>query len=118
SRLNQIVIRNSVNPIPLVETERLILRAFRPDDASDVQRLAGDRLVADTTLNVPHPYLDGMADEWISRHQPAFAQGSGVTFAITSKVDGSLIGAMSLMGMAPGHQAELGYWIGSQYWNR
>lgn len=103
--------------IPTLETERLILRPFRLEDASEVQGLAGDRAIADTTLNIPHPYKDGMAEEWISQQRPNFEDSRGVTFAITRKADGSLLGAIGLMGMALGHQAELGYWIGRPYWN-
>lgn len=104
--------------IPTLETERLRLRAFRLEDAAEVQRLAGDRAIAATTLHVSHPYEDGMAEEWIARHEADFADGKGVTFAITGKADGSLVGAMSLMGVAGGHQAELGYWIGLEYWGK
>ena len=104
--------------IPTLETERLILRPFRLEDAAEVQRFAGDRSIADTTLNIPHPYEAGMAEEWISKHRPDFEDGKGVTFAITRKSDGSLIGAIGLMGMVKGHQAELGYWIGQPYWSQ
>jgi ribosomal-protein-alanine N-acetyltransferase len=104
--------------IPQLETARLILRPFGNADAADVMRLAGDRAIADTTLNIPHPYKEGMAEEWISKHQDAFDKDQGVTFAITRKSDGILVGAISLMGMAKGHQAELGYWIGKPHWNQ
>jgi RimJ/RimL family protein N-acetyltransferase len=107
-----------VKPIPTIETERLKLRPFDPDDAAEVQRLAGDRLIADTTLRIPHPYQDGMAQEWISTHQPNFDQGKGVAFAITRKADGCLVGAIGLTDLVAGHQAELGYWIGHPYWNQ
>ena len=107
-----------VNCIPILETERLILRPFTLDDASDVQRLAGDRLIADTTGAIPHPYEAGMAEEWIATHKPEFESGKGVSFAITDRNAGSLIGAISLMGMSPGHKAELGYWIGRPFWNQ
>jgi ribosomal-protein-alanine N-acetyltransferase len=104
--------------IPKLETARLGLRPFDLGDAADVQRLAGDRLIADTTLNLPHPYLDGMAEQWISSHPQLFSAAQGVTFAITRKPTGELVGAISLMGMTKGHQAELGYWIGSHCWNQ
>jgi len=106
-----------MSKIPTLETERLILRPFVVTDAADVQRLAGDRAIADTTQNIPHPYLDGMAEEWISKHEELFEQGKGATFAIALKPQGVLIGAISLMGISKGHQAELGYWIGKPHWN-
>jgi RimJ/RimL family protein N-acetyltransferase len=104
--------------IPTLETARLVLRPFRLDDAPDVQRLAGDRAIAATTLAIPHPYVDGMAQKWISKHQTYFDQGKGITFAISRRTDGSLVGAMSLMGLEADHQAELGYWVGRPYWDQ
>jgi ribosomal-protein-alanine N-acetyltransferase len=104
---------------PTLKTERLILRPFIPEDAADVQRLAGDRAIADTTLNIPHPYEDGMAEEWISGHQEMFDEDKGLTLAVTAKDGGHLIGAISLMGINRRFsRAELGYWIGRPYWNK
>lgn len=102
---------------PTLETERLVLRPFVSSDATEVQRLAGSRSIADTTLNIPYPYDDGMAEGWISKHQANFDDGKDVTFAIMLKKDNSLLGAISLMGVSQGHQAELGYWIGESFWN-
>ena len=84
--------------IPTIETERLILRPFNLNDAADVMRLAGDRDIADTTLNIPHPYEPGMAEQWISMHGEDFDQGRGVTLALALREDGRLVGAISLNG--------------------
>jgi len=100
-----------------IETTRLLLRAFSLADAKAVQRFAGDREIADTTLNIPHPYENGMAEEWISGHQTAFEKKTGLTLAISDKKAGKLMGAIGLSGLSAGHQAELGYWIGKPYWN-
>jgi hypothetical protein len=59
-----------MNELPRLGTERLLLRPFALSDAADVLRLAGDRAIADTTLNIPHPYEAGMAEEWIATHAP------------------------------------------------
>jgi len=103
---------------PTIQTDRLILRPFTVDDAPHVQRLAGDRAVAETTLLIPHPYPDGAAEQWIGTHEAAFEKGEGVVFAITGRTDGALLGAISLDIRAAHHRAEMGYWIGRPYWNR
>jgi RimJ/RimL family protein N-acetyltransferase len=101
---------------PAIETERLLLRPFTLADALVVQRLAGDRDIASTTLNIPHPYEDGMAEEWISTHQEKFERGEEVIFAIVLRNDGGLIGAIGLVINQQHESAELGYWIGKPCW--
>ena len=103
---------------PLLDMPRVALRRFQTDDAADVQRLAGAFEVADTTLQIPHPYPDGAAEAWIATHETSFESGTGATFAIILKTSGELVGAISLMSIEAGHQAELGYWIGVPYWGR
>jgi hypothetical protein len=50
---------------PTLESSRLILRPFETADAREVQRLVGDRAIADTTLEIPHLYEDGIAEKWV-----------------------------------------------------
>ncbi|MEJ7812744.1 MAG: GNAT family N-acetyltransferase [Gemmatimonadaceae bacterium] len=103
---------------PTLHTSRLVLRPFVADDAPAVQRLAGDRDIASTTLNIPHPYEDGMAEAWIATHEDAFARSEGLTLAVTSRDDGALIGAVGIAINLRSSRAELGYWIGKPYWGR
>lgn len=104
-------------PQPEIRTKRLLLRPFRPEDARAVQHLAGAREIADTTLHIPHPYKDGMAEEWIGTHAGAWERNEMATFAVTTSADG-LVGAVSLR-LRPEHaRAELGYWIGTPFWGR
>jgi ribosomal-protein-alanine N-acetyltransferase len=106
-----------VTGIPTLTTARLVLRPFVPGDAARVQELAGDPLVADTTLNLPHPYLDGMAETWIGTHAPAWESREGGTWAITESAAG-VVGTIHLALNVRHARGELGYWIGRQYWNR
>jgi [ribosomal protein S5]-alanine N-acetyltransferase len=98
-------------------TERLVLRPFTLTDSPQVRVLAGDRLIYETTLFIPFPYEDGMAESWISTHQAGFYEGRGVVFAIC-QASGALIGAISLNKTGLFNSAELGYWIGVSHWNR
>ena len=106
----------NMNNQPNLYTERLILRPFTLSDAHMVQHLAGNVKIAETTLNVPHPYEDGMAETWIGTHRESFKEGKGVTYAIVNKSTNDLLGAIGLM-INPSHRkAELGYWIGLPSW--
>jgi [ribosomal protein S5]-alanine N-acetyltransferase len=100
-----------------IRTERLILRSFALTDARQVKALAGDQKIYETTLYIPYPYEDGMAESWIATHQRCFYEGLGVVFAICQS-SGFVIGAASLSRDSLFNRAELGYWIGVGYWNR
>jgi len=102
---------------PTLTTERLTLRPFTLEDAWDVERLAGMREIADTTLNIPHPYPNGAATAWIRTHSGGWDDGSSATFAIVETKTAKLVGAISLMIKREHRRAELGYWIARDRWN-
>ncbi len=99
-------------------------------DADALQQLAGDRAVADTTLNIPYPYEDGFAERWIGNHRDWFEQGQQAIFAVILKSSpapaselrhvsvATLIGCVALLIHREDRRAELGYWIGKPYWNQ
>ena len=103
---------------PAIVTKRLKLRPFALDDAPEVQRLAGDRDIASTTLNIPHPYEDGVAEQWIGTHRESFEKGEEVHFAIVHGDRAFLIGAIGLIIQREHENAMLGYWVGKPYWNQ
>lgn len=100
---------------PDLKTERLLLRRFRLDDASDVQKLAGNVNVSKMTLNIPYPYKPGMAEEWISSHQDNWESKACISYAIVKLDSDQLLGTMSFVRI-DGSEGELGYWIGQPYW--
>ncbi|MCA9739033.1 MAG: GNAT family N-acetyltransferase [Gemmatimonadota bacterium] len=104
-------------PLPTLHGEGLTLRPFVPQDADRVQRLAGAFEVADTTLNVPHPYPDGAAEAWILTHTTGWDLRSFCTLAVEVPETG-IVGTMSLHLELLHRRGELGYWIGRPFWNR
>ncbi len=102
---------------PTLTTARLLLRPLVPADAVDVQRIAGAIEVAGTTANIPHPYPDGAAEEFIAGRAPAWRDEIAATWAITR--DGALVGCIGLQLFGRTHaRASLGYWIAHAEWNR
>ncbi len=103
---------------PELLTQRLLLRRFESMDAGTIQMLAGDRAIAEMTLSIPHPYIDGMAEIWIESHQAEFESGMGVVFAMSEQKTDQLIGAVGLTVTKRFSRAELGYWVGKPFWGK
>src|SRR5690242_8825055 len=101
---------------PSLQTQRLVLRPLTLEDASAIQRLAGEQEIARTTLAIPHPYEDCMAEQWISTHQQGFEEGRLINFAIVLRESHILCGNIGVVINARHHNGELGYWIGHPYW--
>ena len=102
---------------PLLTTQRLLLRPLQLSDATRVQALAGDEQIANGTLNIPHPYTDGVAGQWIGKHLAGWHRGQSAIYAITLKTSQQLIGCIGLHNIQNG-KAQLGYWIGVPYWGQ
>jgi RimJ/RimL family protein N-acetyltransferase len=104
---------------PVLRTARLVLGAFQPQDAAELQRLAGAREIADTTLSIPHPYEMDHALAWIGNQRKEAARGRATNFAVRLSLDSRLIGSVGLRDIDPEHlQAELGFWIGRERWGQ
>lgn len=99
-------------------TERLTLRPLQPGDAEAIETLAGDFEVADTALNIPHPYPKGSAAGFIASREEHRVNGDGYAFAVTLTESGTFLGIVGL-GVDRNHnRGELGYWIGKPYWRK
>jgi ribosomal-protein-alanine N-acetyltransferase len=104
--------------LPILETERLQLRPYKPADAARVRQMCDDWDIASTTLALPHPYPEGAAEKWISTHADSFGQGKEVTLAITVRPGGTVVGSMALSVNKNHNRGELGYMIAKEHWNR
>lgn len=104
---------------PALQTRRLALGAFEPDDAPELQRMAGAREIADTTVSIPHPYDLDHALAWIGQQRKESVRGRATNFAIRLLPGSPLIGCVGLRDIDREHlQAELGFWIGREWWGK
>ncbi len=104
--------------IPTLETERLILRAFKLEDASEFERLIAPKEVTDGTLSFPHPVPEGWGLERINRMFERFESGEHIEFAICARESGELIGGIGLGITARHKRGGLGYWLGVDFWRQ
>jgi RimJ/RimL family protein N-acetyltransferase len=70
-----------VQPLPTLETERLVLRPLAPEDAAAVRALGGDRCVAEMTL-LPHPFGEEEVRRWVQGRLEWAAQGKSRPFSV------------------------------------
>jgi RimJ/RimL family protein N-acetyltransferase len=98
--------------VPVLETERLNLRAPRLEDAKTVTLLANDKRIAENTARIPHPYTLSDAENFIARSN---VTGGEAVFLITLR-DKSVIGACGITTLED--QPEIGYWLAAPYWGK
>ena len=108
---------------PVLRTPRLLVRPIADDDASDIERFAGDFEVARTLLAMPHPYPEGAALEWIAKHPELWRERKELPLAICrhdrgGSLAGSLAGAIALRFALDHHHGEVGYWIAKDHWGQ
>src|SRR5262249_56351005 len=96
--------------IPVLETERLVLRAPRLEDAKAVAQLANDRRIAENTTRIPHPYTLADAEKFIGSVNRAEGE---ICFLITREK--KVLGAVGI-NMPERDAPELGYWLGVPFW--
>ena len=102
---------HAVREIRLIQTERLVLRSPRTEDAKTIAVLVNDRRIAENTLRIPHPY--GIADA--QRFITGANAGAGETVFLIVRRDATVLGACGLAKCAA-ESAELGYWLAFAFW--
>jgi RimJ/RimL family protein N-acetyltransferase len=97
--------------VPVIATERLVLRAPRRSDVKAIATLVNDRRIAANTARIPHPYAIENAEQFIAAVNKREGEAC---FVIT--LDGAPIGVCSVELREDG--PEIGYWLGVSYWGR
>ena len=103
---------------PLV-TSRLELRIVADEDAAELERIINDREIASNTNSIPYPYPAGELTNWIEEHRELARQGQALPLTILSRQQGRRpIGIIGLAIDREARTAELGYWLGRDYWGQ
>lgn len=100
----------------VIETERLLLRQFRPEDLEDLQRILSDP----TTMSFwPSPFSLERTSNWMSQNSQRYREHGFGRFAVILKENDELIGYCGIIRSEIDGQQEndLGYVIFYIYWN-
>ncbi|MFX3673441.1 MAG: GNAT family N-acetyltransferase [Paenisporosarcina sp.] len=104
--------------LPVLETERLILRAWQKEDAEDLYAYAKDDRVGPMAGWAPHQRVEE------SLEVIGFFQSAGDTYAIEWKETGTVIGGIGLHDRRPDidrkhlPQREIGYVLNPNFWGK
>lgn len=99
----------------MIETERIILRPWREEDAADLYRVARDPEVGPAAGWAPHP------SEEYSREVIRTVFSAPEVYAIVLKETVRAVGCCGIVfpdGKDDAREGEIGYWIGREYWGR
>ena len=98
-------------------TERLRLRAWRPEDGPAVAAIMATGRVHTYLRGLPDPYTVEDAHRFVTEFAPAaVAGGSALECAVTDRDDGRLVGAAALRLPRASAAATIGYWIDPARW--
>lgn len=103
----------------VIETERLILRPLRLDDASAMYKnWASDDEVSQYVTWPTHANLQE-TQELLASWVKAYQEDDFYTWGMEIKATGQLIGTFAFVGVSDRDQvAELGYCLGKDWWNQ
>ena len=65
-----------------IKTERLELRPPTADDIPNIVKYAGHKSIADGTINIPHPYSEQDAKNWLDLINTNAAKGEQANFGM------------------------------------
>lgn len=104
--------------VPVLETERLMLRAPQPGDLAQFLDINGDDEV---TRYLPYPTWKSMDDAWAWYHRMhgLIAQGTIAYDVVIEKASGQVVGGVLLRDLDgdPG-KLEVGYVLGRAHWGK
>ena len=105
--------------LPELETERLILRSMRLDDAEAMHAYASDPEVTRYVLWDTHRSIED-SESFLRLVTEGYARGDFGGWGIVLREDGAFVGTCGLdAGYAPEHaRAELGYVLSREHWGK
>ncbi len=102
---------------PVIETQRLVLRAPRLEDLGRCAELLGDYEVAKMLSRVTYPYDLDEGRKYLARAGESWQdQANAEELGFQVDLNGEMIGGISFKKLQ--ETPEIGYWLGRPYWGK
>jgi RimJ/RimL family protein N-acetyltransferase len=99
-------------PDPPLSDGIVLLRPWSQRDAPEIASCCRDEEIARWLDQVPQPYTEADAREYVAATRRGWKGGSAASFAITEAETGGLLGSIGVHWLDPGqHVGEVGYWV-------
>lgn len=99
------------------ETERLVIRPWRPDDRAAFKALTEDAEVM-RHIRAGRPYSDEEVDAWFARQATQLEQHGVCIGALVEKASGRVVGICGVQPLGTTGDFEIGWWLARDVWGR
>lgn len=96
---------------PRIDGGAVVLRPVREGDVPRIAQACADPDSQHWLHFLSTPYTESSARAWLEQVEERHASAHSVTWGVADPADDRLVGAVSLFGIVPGHEAEVGYWV-------
>ncbi|WP_234978401.1 GNAT family N-acetyltransferase [Bacillus tuaregi] len=112
-------IENFFKPIPVLETERLLLRKIELDDVDDLFEIFSDSQITDSMTWEVNQTKEDTLNKFIKVVTKRHEEGQSVDWAIVFKENDKVIGNCAFIDWSNRHRkAEIGYVMNKAYWGK
>lgn len=97
--------------VPRIVGEHVVLREYRAGDVPRIVEACADERTSYWLSQMPVPYTEQHAREWLEEIRELRATGTGSAWAVADPDDDRMLGVVTVFDVRPEGSAEVGYWL-------
>lgn len=102
-----------------ITTQRLILNRPEKNDLEEFYiQINSSEDFAKNLTSITFPFTPEQTERWLEQCNEGYETGESLRLAIREKNIGKLIGTIGIHVDKKHHKAEVGYWLGKEFWSK
>ncbi|MEI8343542.1 MAG: GNAT family protein [Candidatus Moraniibacteriota bacterium] len=102
----------------IIKTKKFILRPMSLKDSKDLVKNMNNWNVIQNLSSLPFPYELKHARKFSGKIEREMKKDSPNDYVMVIEIEGEVVGAIGAHKIAPGHKAEMGYWLAEKHWGK